>query len=230
MDTGRLANAVSRPGIDPRTWISYAAVDAVGIDTEGVFVDVELLPTREKMTARLGTIYAGPGYGFHIPVGVGDEVVVGIPNGDPMHGPTILARMQSASDELSTDAQAHSTDLVLVIKDGVSIRINVAGAGKVYLGATNAVEAAVLGTTYRAHEDTMLSSISTALAALSTLFAAQVAYITAIQAIADPTGTATTALATALGVAEGVLAATQAAISAFEAAAASYLSQKVTIG
>ena len=138
LDVGRLGNALARPGIDPRTWVSYAAVDAVGVDSEGVFVDVTLLPTGDQMTARAGTIYAGPGYGLHLPFGVGDEVVVGVPNGDPNHGAVVLARLQSASDELASSAMANENDIVLVVKPDQSIRIAVSGGGKVYLGSVDA--------------------------------------------------------------------------------------------
>jgi Type VI secretion system/phage-baseplate injector OB domain len=225
LDVGRLGNALSRPGIDPRTWISYATVDGVGVDGEGVFVDVTLLPSGEQMTARAGTIYAGPGYGLHLPFGVNDEVVVGVPNGDPGHGAVVLGRLQSASDQLSSDAQGNADDIVLVVKDGQSVRIGVSGGGKVYLADVNATEQAVLGTTYRSAEDSRfaaMDALAEALAtAISTLSAASPTLTNA------PAIPAWTAAVTAVSAA---LTAYTAAVSAFSANELGYLSNTVAVG
>lgn len=137
-DVQRIGAAIARPGNDPRLWVSFATVDAVGVDSEGAFVDCTCLPTGDPVTARVGALYAGPGFGFYVPISVGDEVVVVLPNGDPLHGGVVVARLQSPSDELSAEAQANPTDAVLVIEEGKSIRIAVSGGGKVYLGSADA--------------------------------------------------------------------------------------------
>lgn len=216
MDMGRLGNALARPGIDPRTWFTYGTVDAVGVDQEGAFVDLTLLPSGASMTARAGTIYAGPGYGFHVPFGVGDEVVVAVPDGDPAHGGVVVARMQSASDELSVDAQGNKDDIVLVVKSGQSLRVGVAGGGKVFLGQTAATDAAVLGSTYRPAEDTLLTAVGV--------------FATACGVFATSVGSAVPALS---GAAATLVTAAQAltqAIQTFQNGAQAYLSQTVEVG
>lgn len=232
MDVGRLGAALQRPGMDTRTWVSYAAVQAIGVDAEGVFVDVILLPTMEAMTARMGTIYAGPGYGFNIPIGVNDEVIVGVPSGDPQHGPVVLARMQSASDTLPQDAQNNPNDLVLVVQGGVNLRINVSGGGKAYIGSTNATDAAVLGTTYRGAEDTLFASLSAFANGIQVFTTALNVYLAAIAPTVDtPPNYPTTANMEAAAIALAVLGTALAqAIATFEAQAPAYLSQKVNVG
>ena len=60
LDPSRLANLVSRPGIDPRVHLTFGIVDRVVVDPEhGVFVDVTLLPHEDSETAVLGVPYAG---------------------------------------------------------------------------------------------------------------------------------------------------------------------------
>lgn len=152
-DTMRIAAAISRPGIDPRFWVSYAIVNAVGIDEEGVFIDVTTMPTLGQYTARLASSYAGPGYGSYVPVGINDEVLVEAPSGDPLEGLVVSGRLHSASDNIPEDVQNFPNDLVTVVKQGQSFRLGVSGGGKVYIGQTTAADAAVVGTTYRTAED-----------------------------------------------------------------------------
>lgn len=138
-DVQRMGAATARPGNDPRTWFSFATVEAVGVDKEGVFVDVILQPTGDFLTCRLGTPYSGPNFGFHIPISIDEEVVVGLPSGDPLHGGVIIGRLQSASDPLPQEAIDHKDDFVLVVQDKKSVRLAVNGDGaKIFLGAVDA--------------------------------------------------------------------------------------------
>lgn len=217
--------ALSRPGIDPRTWVSYATVTAIGIDTEGVFVDVTLLPSRDPGTARLGSDYTGPGYGLYFPIGIGDEVVVEAPNGDPQGGLVITSRLHSASDQLPQDAIDNPTDVVLVAKASTSVRMVVTDGGKLYLGSSTASDDAVRGTTYRNAEDELFSAMNATTTALTTaisaLSAASPTLTGAPQAIA-----AWIAAVALVGVAAGELAA---AVAAFSAGSPEYLSNTVEI-
>lgn len=212
LDVGRLANAVSRPGIDPRNWFSFAAVTAIGMDTEGLFANVLLLPTGSSYTARVAGPYAGPNFGWNFPLDVNDEVVVAAPDGDPLHGLVVVARLNSASDPMPQDALDNPNDIVLVVKPDQSFRVNVSGTGQAYLGSTNATDAAVLGTTYRSAEDNYF-------AALETLIASIVAFPALAAYFAIPASPQLAALA-----------AWNLEVTAFHLAAAEYLSQKVNIG
>jgi hypothetical protein len=185
-DTIRIAAAMRVPGIDPRTWVSYAVVTAVGVDDEGAFADVTTMPTHGQYTARVSSDYAGPGYGFYVPIGVDDEVVVEAPDGDPLNGLVVTGRMHSASDPLPDDAQANPDDLVLVVKPGQSLRISVAGGGKVYVGSSTASDAAVRGTTYRAAEDSYFGTLEGIVAAILT-FPALAVYFASPISPAPPT-------------------------------------------
>jgi len=209
-DFGRIANAVSRPGIDPRIWASLAVVRAVTVDpAEGVFADVTLLPSQLESTARLGTEYAGSGFGAYFPLRVGDEVVVSLPSGDPAEGMVISKRVWSPSDPPPQDAINHPADVALTVQPGQSMRFLLSDGGTfavtapttnvvgdVNLGSAAAYDALVKGTTYRAAEDVLLNALIT--------------YINAIQPFADPPGNATTTM--------------RKAIQDFQSGAATYLS------
>lgn len=159
MDVGRLAEAVSGPGIDPRTWLSFGVVTAIGSDAEGFFADTTMVPGMVKVPARVGMSYAGPGFGESSPVGVDDEVVVVIPDGNPANGGVVVARLWSASDAPPSDVLDNPDDRVLVMKPGQSYRLGVSNGGGVFLGQTTASDAAVRGTTYRSAEDSRFAAM-----------------------------------------------------------------------
>ena len=135
-DTRRLSEAVGRPGIDPRTWVSLAVVKDVHLDpAHGYFADVILHPSEVRDTARVGTEYAGAGWGMHMPVLVDDEVLVTCPSGDVNDGLVITRRLHSAADKPPQDAIDHPDDAVLVVREGKNFHLRVAGAGNVYIRA-----------------------------------------------------------------------------------------------
>lgn len=161
IDVARLAKAVERPGIDPRPWLSLAAVTAVVCDDEGPLVDIQLLPDDVSETARVGTLYAGPDYGIFMPLGVGDEVLVAAPQGDPNEGLVVIARLHSASDPPPPDVAASSgTDLVIHAKDGANINITVTGGGKITFGESDATENMVLGQQWKAMMEAFLDAVN----------------------------------------------------------------------
>ena len=177
VDTGRLAAAASRPGIDPRVWLTLAIVEDIGFDAEeGIFVDVQFQPDGTKETAYLGLPYAGAEFGLYCPVEIGDTVLVAVPGGDPGNGPIIISRWNNSGDKPSADfqstadAETASPDMVLRVKpgqkfkvrtsgssDGVDITvegdgnvlIQATGSGKVYLGGSDGTEPIALGTTLK---------------------------------------------------------------------------------
>jgi len=139
IDTGRLANAVSRPGIDPRVWVSLAIVKKVVVDPlEGVFVDVVTMPGMFAGTARLGCEYAGNGFGFYAPLEVDDEVLVEAPNGDPGNGFVITKRLFSRSDPPPSQVATNPTDVLLYVKPGKTLRMVVSGGGNAVVEAEGA--------------------------------------------------------------------------------------------
>jgi len=130
-DLGSIADAASRPGIDPRVWITQATVIDVGFDPEeGIFADVQYLPDGEMETALVGTGYGGNDFGAYSPLKEGDIVLVTQPMGDPGSGPVIFARLWTASEkpplELSADGEGGedvTTDPTLRVEDGAQLRV-----------------------------------------------------------------------------------------------------------
>jgi hypothetical protein len=134
-DMGRISAAVSRPGIDPRVWVSLAVVTAVKVDPkEGVFVDVMLLPSRVPETARVASIYAGPGSGFYLPIDVDDEVLVEAPDGNPDAGLVVTSRLWGeGSGAPPADAASNPTDLILLVKPDATLRLATLGHGNIVI-------------------------------------------------------------------------------------------------
>ncbi len=183
VDMGRMANAVSRPGIDPRVWLTLAVVRDVGYDAdEGIFVDVQFQPSGTIETCLLGAAYAGAEFGAYFPVNIDDTVLVAVPSGDPSTGPTVIARMWNSGDKPHADFQSEADeeeptqDVVLRIQpgqkfkirtsddgDGVEITvegngdivIQATGDGKVFIGGTEGTEPPGLGTSIKNHFDSL---------------------------------------------------------------------------
>lgn len=134
VDTNELAAAASRPGIDPRVWLTLATVDDVRFDAEqGVFVDVTYLPDGVEETAYLGAPYSGGGFGAYFPVAVGDTVVVAVPLGDPNEGAVVVARYWNASDppmrDISTSGDEVTNDVVVRARENAAMKLRTSGTG-----------------------------------------------------------------------------------------------------
>lgn len=174
IDVARLSNAVSRPGIDPRIWVSYGTLlSEPYVETiegrQDVVVDVLLVPSMQEETARVGTIYAGNGFGFYAPLHEDDEVLVLAPSGDPDEGLVIAQRLWSPADPPPTELASNTEDVTLVVEPEKNLRITVKGGGnvvlavdtgKLYLGAEEGTEPTAKGQTLKAY----LESVQTALA------------------------------------------------------------------
>jgi hypothetical protein len=153
-----MGNAMMRPGIDPRVWVSQAIVLKVVIDTSsGVFADVKLLPGGQLETARVSSIYAGPGFGLYLPLDVDDEVTIFAPNGDPDSGLVVLPRLWGGGDPPPAEIGDRPNDLLLFTKESATLRLVVSGSGsivldprgsgKVKLGGEDGLEPTTLGQT-----------------------------------------------------------------------------------
>lgn len=133
-DVRRMAAAVSHPGIDPRTWLSWAIVKALGFDGEqGIFADVQLIPTGETETIYVGSDYAGGGFGDWSNVEVDDTVLIGFPNGDPNSGGVLISRTWNGGDPPPAQLQngeVPTKDRVLIVKPGQKWRVIVSGGGE----------------------------------------------------------------------------------------------------
>lgn len=172
IDVARLSNAVSRPGIDPRIWVSYGTLlSEPYVETiegrQDVVVDVLLVPSMQEETARVGTIYAGNGFGFYAPLHEDDEVLVLAPSGDPDEGLVIAQRLWSPADPPPTELATNTEDVTLVVEPEKNLRITVKGAGnvilavdtgKIYLGAEEGTEPAAKGQTLKAYLESIKST------------------------------------------------------------------------
>ena len=122
VDTSRLGEAIKRPGIDPRVWLTLAVVKAVSFDSEeGIFVDVQFLPDGHEETCILGSPYSSDSAGFYFPVEVDDVVIVAVPNGDTGAGPVIVSQLwnktQKPSSEMGSGTEP-SPDVTLRLRSG----------------------------------------------------------------------------------------------------------------
>lgn len=140
IDVGRLSNAMTRPGIDPRVWATYGVLTSEPyIETfngeQDIVADVLLMPTMQDETARVGAMYAGNGFGFYCPLHEGDEVLVVAPSGDPDEGLVIAQRLFSPAAVPPTEIVANPEDVTLVVQEGKNLRLNVKGTGNVVIGA-----------------------------------------------------------------------------------------------
>lgn len=142
-DTGRLAEALSIPGIDPRLWVSNAVVNDDGsgnakvrLDSSGYLVEVTLLPSGIVEVARVGTVYNGPGFGLYFPLGSGDTGLVVAPDGSPDAGLVWIPKMWSPADPPPQDAINAPVDVHLVLKQDVNLRMVTSGGGNLTLVPT----------------------------------------------------------------------------------------------
>lgn len=169
IDVNRLAAAVARPGIDPRVWVSYAVLtsDPVVELREGqqdVLVDLLLLPSGQPETARVGAMYAGNGFGLYAPLHKDDEVLVVAPSGDPDEGLVVMQRLWSPADPPPSAVSENPLDVTLVVENGRSLRLNVSGGGKVYLGGSEDTQPVALGQSVQDYLESVQTLFDTLLA------------------------------------------------------------------
>jgi hypothetical protein len=156
-----MAKAISAPGIDPRCWNCVGYVEEFGVDEEGPFVNVTVMPSEELVPCRVGSLYAGPNFGFFAPLEKDDEVIVFAPNGDPNEGLIAFGRQWSKSDPPPQEVlDDKGTNVHLVIKEGVNLNISVSGGGKVTFGAPDAQENFVLGQQWKAMMEAFFDAIN----------------------------------------------------------------------
>jgi hypothetical protein len=99
IDARSLAEALSFPGIDPRTWFSFATVDSDPVEWDedhGYLVPLTLQPSQVQCVAVCAQGTAGDSEGEHSPFVEGDTVVVGIAQGMERAGVVVLGRVSNA--------------------------------------------------------------------------------------------------------------------------------------
>ena len=173
--------------MDPRSWVSLAVVTEVGFDPEeGIFVDVTTLPAGDKLTARYSSAYAGNGFGLYVPIKVDDEVVVGVPEGDPSHGLVVMGRLYSPSatppsefDGNAADGETPTEQLVLIVEQGKTLYVKVSGGGNVEIDCLDNSKVSLGGKTGSAGMEpaTMGQQATDALAALKSYVVGEFANI-----------------------------------------------------
>jgi len=134
LDMQRMSEAMSRPGIDPRTWTTLAIVTAVHVSSSGIHVDIKTIAGIEE-TASVPTLYGGRGFGLYCPVAVDDWVLVVIPEGDWGAGARVIAQVWDAGSPPPQEAIDHPRDVALIVEPGQSLRIIVGGGGDVVIEA-----------------------------------------------------------------------------------------------
>jgi hypothetical protein len=134
MDVQRLGEALARPGMDPRVTVALAVVTDFFFDKDhGPFAEVLVMPDGISDTVRVGSIYAGPGFGLYIPLAKDDEVLVAYPSGEWDHGGVIISRQWSKSDAPPSEANDNKADLLLHVEKDKNLRIITEGQGNIVL-------------------------------------------------------------------------------------------------
>jgi hypothetical protein len=150
-DIANLRDYVRGPGIDTRTWISYARIDPL-TDDQGnqaiefddvdgqLYINCTLMPSNIPVRCRKGMLAAGSGEAVYFPHQPGDEVLVAIPEGNPRAGCVILCALNNAFDTFPTgsvagvDPSQNAVGLfrmkaALTIESGASVMLRSAAAG-----------------------------------------------------------------------------------------------------
>lgn len=129
VDTRKIGEAVSHPGIDPRSFVSLAIVTKVSVEAAGVICDVTLMPSKLTESAVYTPIYGGSGYGLYAPIEIDQMVVVLAPEGDPNEGLRIIGRAWDQGEPPPQAVIDNPTDFMLVVQKDSTCRITTAGAG-----------------------------------------------------------------------------------------------------
>lgn len=105
-------------------YVSLARIDLVHIDEDGTWCDITTLPEQNSnLTAKVGTPYAGDGFGLWLPLKVDDLVVVGVPNGNPNTNLTVIARIWNGLAKPPQLVQDNPDDVALVVEKSRQLRI-----------------------------------------------------------------------------------------------------------
>lgn len=147
-DVAKMAEALSRPRIDPRKFVELGVVIAVAVDGDGAHYDVVNADGSHE-TVALAPAYGGPGYGLYTPTELDEVAVIVVPDGSPNAGGRIVGKIWDPGAPPPAEAISNPEDVALVVKPGQSIRIIVSGGGTAIVEARDGghVELGKPGTT-----------------------------------------------------------------------------------
>lgn len=184
-DQATMGQALARPGMDPRQWVSYGVVDAdapghrcVIFKDEngdplksGPLVRVTLQPSGISVVCRVAGLAAGDGEAEWFPFVAGDEVVVVLPEGSERAPPVIVGRLNNGPDAWPTkvagmDPQANSfafrrVRTPYVLEAGPSLMLRAAQTGCAFTFAPD-------GTVFLASGDKHLLAMTASVVTLQT--------------------------------------------------------------
>lgn len=143
------------------------------LDGVDLLVEVELVPSQERLTARLGTVAGGPGRGVWAVPAVGTEVALIVPEGDVEFMPIIVAT-------LSTGNVTADLDETIVIMNNDAGDIAIIPSGDVRLGSKTANEQVIRGNSFQTKYNNLLTLLKTHIHPVSganTLVSAQLATV-----------------------------------------------------
>lgn len=118
-DSQRIAEGMSYPGIDPRTWVSMARIDddedaIVWNEDLGWLVDVTFVggefDGEGPVNCRVASMLQVSGVTHQRPSHAGALVVVVIPNGDPNDDAVIVAQLHDVDDQ-SAPTEVNETSI-----------------------------------------------------------------------------------------------------------------------
>ena len=131
LDTSALREHVR----DGRLWAALGLVVKDGTDphytidgSSDVYVEVMLVPTEVRISARLMSLVGGPGEGIWRVPPVGSEVLVVIPDGELLAGPVVVGTLSTGAIPTGTQGINDSTPSTQTIIIGSSVLIH-SGAG-----------------------------------------------------------------------------------------------------
>lgn len=146
-DVKKLSGALASRGIDTRFWLAAGTVGsvadngtfvaqgeeayigegnderalAVATETDGIIVDVRLEPLGTIITARYHGISCGYYGAVLVPISPGDEVIVGIPDGD-FNSPAITILAIAANEQAPIPSDWNNDRMLIEMRAAVEIR------------------------------------------------------------------------------------------------------------
>lgn len=153
-DMGRIALGLSRPGMDPRTWVEYGTVASVGgeeapdfgdgnavlVTQDGVDVDVVVGMDESPVTCRWGLTFGR--FVFVPPISVGDHVMCLFPGGDLGTVGEIVKILSGPHSRIPVGPDRmplFQNDRALLYADGVPIDVRTSGGARVLVDGAQVV-------------------------------------------------------------------------------------------
>jgi hypothetical protein len=115
LDTGRMAQAVSRPGIDPRTWVALGRVIEVGYDN-GWVVACTILDgalVNEDVTCDVSASFAHALSMASVPIEVGDVAVIVMPGGEANNMGIVVGFIHAPNTRVANSVNGEDVGLPL---------------------------------------------------------------------------------------------------------------------